>query len=67
MRTHRYAHSPRPLAWLPNRVGNFMGVKADGSQVVCRVELGPDRAYRVADEMRDQLVGWFPMPLGRTQ
>lgn len=64
MRVHRMDYLPRPLAWLPNRVHNFMGVRHDGTQVVCRVELTEDGTYRIADNMRDQLKGWWPMPVG---
>lgn len=54
----------RPLAWLPNREHNFIGVKHDGTRVTCRVEVGPDGLHRVADSMWIELAGWLPMPMG---
>ena len=54
----------RPLAWLPNRVGPFIGVQHDGKQVTCRVVVGADGLHYVADAMLPRLAGWLPMPMG---
>lgn len=66
MRIHRFDNKPRPMSWLPNKDGyRFIGVRADKSEVECRVEIGPDGLRRVADRMLLEIVGWKPLPMVR--